>query len=278
MRSRRLSIAMQCTSRFVSLFLGLTLVCACEPPLGPTCVEVAAEGPQSQGSSPPSLTVTGFGVVEAAADTAMLQLGIQTRGVDAVATVGDSNAKVARIRAALVELGVAAGDVQIASVTVSGAQGGGGGGGSGCQTDDQCAMDQICDNGNCVFAGISVGAPQRVAEAGERVVVDQQLSVTLRDPARIGAVMAGVTAAGGDTIHSVTFGVEEPNRMTSRAREVAIADARARAEQLAAGLGATLGPAVTISEVPSGFEQFGGVPAPTQGRMFNQVTVTYRLL
>ena len=269
---------MQRNFRLFSLFLGLSLVCACEPPLGPTCIEVGSEGPRSQGeSSPPSLTVTGFGLVDAAADTATLQLGIQTRGVDAAATVGESNAKVARVSAALVELGVAARDVQIASVTVSGAQGGVGGGG-GCQTDDQCAMDQICDNGDCVFAGISVGAPQRVAEAGERVVVDRQLTVTLRDTARIGAVMAGVTAAGGDTIQSVIFGVEDPNRLTSQAREVAIADARARAEQMAAGLGATLGPVVTISEVPSGFEQFGGVPAPAQGRMFNQVSVTYRLL
>lgn len=34
----------------------------------------------------------------------------------------------------------------------------GGGGGSQCTTDDQCAMEEICDNGNCVFSGISEGA------------------------------------------------------------------------------------------------------------------------
>lgn len=27
--------------------------------------------------------------------------------------------------------------------------------GQGCRTDDQCAMEEICDNGNCVFAGIN---------------------------------------------------------------------------------------------------------------------------
>ena len=92
---------MQRNFRLFSLFLGLSLVCACEPPLGPTCIEVGSEGPRSQGgSSPPSLTVTGFGLVDAAADTATLQLGIQTRGVDAAATVGESNAKVARVSAA----------------------------------------------------------------------------------------------------------------------------------------------------------------------------------
>ncbi len=29
--------------------------------------------------------------------------------------------------------------------------------GTQCQTDDQCAMDEICDNGNCVFSGVSEG-------------------------------------------------------------------------------------------------------------------------
>ena len=29
--------------------------------------------------------------------------------------------------------------------------------GTQCQTDDQCAMDEICDNGNCLFSGISQG-------------------------------------------------------------------------------------------------------------------------
>ncbi len=35
--------------------------------------------------------------------------------------------------------------------------GGGGGGGTACQTDDQCAMDEICDNGTCVFSGVEPG-------------------------------------------------------------------------------------------------------------------------
>ena len=34
----------------------------------------------------------------------------------------------------------------------------GGGGAGGCQTDDQCAMEEICDAGTCVFSGISEGA------------------------------------------------------------------------------------------------------------------------
>ncbi len=32
-----------------------------------------------------------------------------------------------------------------------------GGGGGSCTTDDQCAMDEICDNGTCVFSDIGAG-------------------------------------------------------------------------------------------------------------------------
>jgi len=34
---------------------------------------------------------------------------------------------------------------------------GGGGGGSQCSTDDQCAMDEICNNGACEFSGVGQG-------------------------------------------------------------------------------------------------------------------------
>lgn len=36
---------------------------------------------------------------------------------------------------------------------------GSGAGGTQCQTDDQCAMDEICDNGSCTFSGVSQGGP-----------------------------------------------------------------------------------------------------------------------
>jgi peptidoglycan-associated lipoprotein len=32
-----------------------------------------------------------------------------------------------------------------------------GGGGGACSTDDDCAMDEICDNGSCAFSGITPG-------------------------------------------------------------------------------------------------------------------------
>ncbi len=35
--------------------------------------------------------------------------------------------------------------------------GGDGPAGTQCQTDDQCTMDEICDNGTCVFSGVAAG-------------------------------------------------------------------------------------------------------------------------
>ncbi len=34
-----------------------------------------------------------------------------------------------------------------------------GGTGTACQTDDQCAMDEICDNGTCAYSGVEPGGP-----------------------------------------------------------------------------------------------------------------------
>jgi uncharacterized protein YggE len=136
-------------------------------------------------------------------------------------------------------------------------------------------MDEICDNGHCTFSGVpQVGQPRGDERA--LAVVDQQIVVTLREPGKLGELLAQAVAAGADSIQSVAFAVGDPNALASRAREMAIADARARAEQMAAGLGVTLGPAMTIGENPGSFEQF----APFAGagsRMHAQVTVTYRL-
>lgn len=46
------------------------------------------------------------------------------------------------------------GTCNIATGTCNTTSGGGGAGGQ-CTTDDQCAMDEICDNGTCLFSGVT---------------------------------------------------------------------------------------------------------------------------
>lgn len=80
--------------------------------------------------------------------------------------------------------------------------------------------------------------------------VTNNVIVKIRQVASAGAVVDGVAAAGGDLtrINSIGFTVDDPKPYEVQARDKAIADAIAKAGQLAKGAGVKLGKAVFISE------------------------------
>jgi uncharacterized protein len=82
----------------------------------------------------------------------------------------------------------------------------------------------------------------------------------LRDITSTGPLLDSIPSAGGDEtrVHGMSFGVADETSLLGRAREAAWNDARAKAEQLAALSGHTLGKATTITEVVQG----PGVPMP----------------
>ena len=92
--------------------------------------------------------------------------------------------------------------------------------------------------------------------------VSNLLSVTVREIDDVSEVLDDVTAAGGDVVrvNNVSFTVDEPEQYMAQAREQAMNDARARAEQLAELAGVTLGRARSISEstVATPFFEHGG--------------------
>jgi uncharacterized protein YggE len=78
----------------------------------------------------------------------------------------------------------------------------------------------------------------------------QQLTARLRDPARAGALVSDAVAAGGDAarLHGLSFELSDGRAVRERARAEAWQDAQARAGQLAALAGRTLGQVVRIRE------------------------------
>ena len=84
----------------------------------------------------------------------------------------------------------------------------------------------------------------------------------VRDLDRLSDVLDDAIAAGGDAmrVNNVSFTVDEPEQYMAQAREQAMNDARARAEQLAELAGVTLGRARSISEstVATPFFERGG--------------------
>jgi uncharacterized protein YggE len=78
--------------------------------------------------------------------------------------------------------------------------------------------------------------------------VTNQLQVTVRDTDKLGEILDSAVQAGANSIYGVNFLVSDQTAAASQARVKAVDDARAKAEELAAATGLTLGPVVAISE------------------------------
>ena len=96
---------------------------------------------------------------------------------------------------------------------------------------------------------------------GQEVVIGYRVTNTvtakIREMDRIGSIIDAVVVAGGDLtrINGISFSVDDPSAYYEQARDKAMADARAKAEQLAELAEVTLGKPAYISE--------GTIYAPT---------------
>ena len=79
--------------------------------------------------------------------------------------------------------------------------------------------------------------------------VNSTVDVTIRDLDNIGGVLDAAIEAGANDIGNIRFSLENPSAVESEARAMAVADARAKAEELAALIGAAVGEATEISEI-----------------------------
>ena len=85
-------------------------------------------------------------------------------------------------------------------------------------------------------------------------VAQQTLSVTIRDPARLGALLEAIVNAGGNRIGSINYGTWRSQKYRDQARDLAVKAAREKTAALAQALGQDVGKAYSIDEVAeSGF-------------------------
>jgi uncharacterized protein YggE len=112
------------------------------------------------------------------------------------------------------------------------------------------------------------------------------LEVTVRDVNVAGDVLDGVVEAGANQVYGVTFTVSDDSKWQSEARKNAVADARARAQELAGLTGVELGEVQLVSEVIGGGPvpiayaeraMGGGGIAPGELEMSTQVQVTFAI-
>ncbi|HKZ70632.1 MAG TPA: SIMPL domain-containing protein [Anaerolineales bacterium] len=218
----------------------------------------ACAGPAGTASEQPrTISVTGNGIAYGKPDTAVASIGVQTRNPDPGKAVTENTEKMNSIIAALKNLGIEEKDIQTANFSVYANQ----------NYDPQ------------------TGQPTTI-----EYVADNTVSVTIRDLNKVGEALGKAVDAGANSIYGVSFTVSDQSALEATAREKAMADAKARAEQLAKAAGVTLDAPMSISEYTSGPVPYydvraadvglggGAATVPVQGGQISvtlQVNVTY---
>ena len=161
-----------------------------------------------------TLSVSGEGKVSVTPDIALMSLSVISRDAFINAAWDDNNTKTDAAIAAIRGRGVAEGDIL-----------------SDFSLYQQERYDQF-------------GQP-----TGEiTYVVTHTLTVKVRDLTKIGAILGAAQAAGVNSVGGISFSLEDPAPAVSQARALAVADARARAEEIAEGLGVKVGKVLTVNE------------------------------
>ncbi len=85
-------------------------------------------------------------------------------------------------------------------------------------------------------------------------MVSNMVTAKIRSIDKTGSIIDAVAAAGGDytRMNGISFSVDQPDQYYAQARQLAMNDAKAKADQLAKLAGVTLGRATYISENTSG--------------------------
>ena len=121
--------------------------------------------------------------------------------------------------------------------------------------------------------------------------VSQTMEVKVRDLGKVSSILDGVVSAGVNQVNSLSFEIDEPEKLKAEARQKAIEDARSKTDELEDQLGVKLGKIVNFSESIGGFPGpifyeraldvgmgGGGPSVPTgENEVVVNVTLTYQI-
>jgi len=187
--------------------------------LGAVAVAGCVTG-QGAGTGTETISVTGYGEARGNPDIATLNLGVTVANSSIDAAVEESNETVARLTAALTGMGILEADIQTTNFNV--------------WRED-------------------IYSPETGQVTGEyRYHVDSSLQVNVREISRASEVLKVGLQNGANNIYGPSFAIDNTDALAAQARAAAVVDARARAEQVAAELGLTLGEVMSVKEVSGG--------------------------
>ncbi len=172
--------------------------------------------------SPPSISVSGEGMVSAAPDLALVTSGVVTRAQTAGAALKANAGAMTKVLAAIRQAGIEDRDVGTSGLSV------------------QPVYDQ---------PDSSDRAPKLTGYEVRNLV-----SIRSRAVDRFGDLVDAMVQAGSNQIESLSFDVSDRDAKLDEARKRAVADARRKAELYAAASGTRLGAVLSLEEQSDGYE------------------------
>lgn len=171
---------------------------------------------QQNGQHDAPLMVTGSGTVYGSPDVALLTLGVNANHDNLEYALNDANNRVMAIREILTNNGLKLQDIRTTSFNIY--------------------PDERYNNGN-------------VSSTTFRV--ENILTIRVTDLTQVGEILTSSISAGANRVQRVEYSMSDSSAMQQEARRLAVANARAKAEELAGLAGVTLGAVTRISEVES---------------------------
>ena len=162
--------------------------------------------------------VSGEGKVTAVPDTTILSLGVQVQDTNVSQAQGKASSSMNAVVNALKAGGVAEKDIQTTNYNIQ----------------------QLTRYDDATRQQVVIG-----------YLVTNTVSAKIRKVENTGSVIDAVAAAGGDytRINSISFTIDDPKTYVTQARQLAITDAKNKAQQLADRSGVKLGEPTYIVEI-----------------------------
>jgi hypothetical protein len=248
-------------SRVVSIVLGvitvLLVAALLAVELGMVVPAVKAGGPSGAEEAKNAISVTGEGRVYADPDMAQIVIGVESRAPTAKEAASKNSGDMSEVMAVLKEMGIAEEDIQTVDYSIR--------------------AEMYYPEGE---------EPKVIG-----YVVTNAVQVKMRDLNLVGDLLDRVTEAGANNIYGITFTIEDPRPFQERAREIAVADARKKAQQLAELADIRLGDLFSINEYIMGGPVYveramaegiggGGAPPISAGQLeiVVQVGMSYEIV
>jgi uncharacterized protein YggE len=162
-----------------------------------------------------TITVNGSGTVYGSPDVAVADIAVVTRNEDVRAASDENTRLMAAVIAALKGLGIEDPDFRTSNYSIT--------------------IDQPLD-------------PQGNPAGPREYVINNTVTVTFRDLSIVGEALQAAIGAGANQVANINFSVEDTSALAVEARQKAMTDARARADQLAEAAGVEIDAPHSINE------------------------------